>query len=141
MRQALASGVMERLGIRLPTQRTIECDKDSEQVDSAFMPNTLASDYEVLINECFHVLGITPDLVRISVRPVGSSPAGLDIYAAFIKVLRWEPQVIQMLSRLPYYEKKIDKRIRLSNLLRYSGFAGLWFRTPSTIEGFATTVH
>lgn len=137
MRQALASGMMERLGIRPPTHRTSE----SEQVDSEFMPSTLASDYEVLINECFQVLGLTADLVRVSVRPVGSSPAGLDIYAAFIKVLRWEPHVIQMLNRLPYYEKKIDKRIRLSNLLRYSGFAGLWFRTPSTIEGFATTVH
>ncbi|AOS80869.1 hypothetical protein Q5W_18810 [Hydrogenophaga sp. PBC] len=110
-------------------------------IDSEIMPTTIAADYETLINECFHVLGLTPDIVRISVRPVGFSPAGVEIYAAFIKVLRWEPNVIQMLNRLPYFEKKIDKRIRLSNLLRYSGFAGLWFRTPATVEGFATAVH
>lgn len=138
MRQALASGVMERLGFRNSRAPAMA---DSERVDSEVMPNTLAADYEVLINECFQALGLTPDLVRISVRPVGFSPAGLEVYAAFIKVQRWEPNVIQMLSRLPYYEKKIDKRIRLTQLLQYSGFAGLWFRTPSTVEGFATTVH
>ena len=138
MRQALTSGVMERLGFR--SSRT-PAMSDSEQIDSQVMPNTLAADYEELINECFQALGLTPDLVRISVRPVGSSTTGLEVYAAFIKVLRWEPNVIQMLSRLPFYEKKIDKRIRLSNLPQYSGFAGLWFRTPAQIEGFATTVH
>lgn len=138
MRQALASGVMERLGFRSSRAPAMN---DSEQIDSEVMPNTLAGDYEALINECFQALGLTPDLVRISVRPVGVSPSGLDVYAAFIKVQRWEPNVIQMLSRLPYYEKKIDKRVRLTNLLQYSGFAGLWFRTPSTVQGFATTVH
>jgi hypothetical protein len=139
MRQALASGVMQRLGIRSTTRMSDE-QMDSD-IDSEIMPTTIAADYETLINECFQVLGLTPDIVRISVRPVGFSPAGVEIYAAFIKVLRWEPNVIQMLNRLPYFEKKIDKRIRLSNLLRYSGFAGLWFRTPATVEGFATAVH
>lgn len=139
MRQVLASGVMQRLGIRSTTRMSDE-QMDSD-IDSEIMPTTIAADYETLINECFHVLGLTPDIVRISVRPVGFSPAGVKIYAAFIKVLRWEPNVIQMLNRLPYFEKKIDKRIRLSNLLRYSGFAGLWFRTPATVEGFATAVH
>lgn len=139
MRQVLASGVMQRLGIR-NTNRMSDEQMDSD-IDSEIMPTTIAADYETLINECFHVLGLTPDIVRISVRPVGFSPTGVEIYAAFIKVLRWEPNVIQMLNRLPYFEKKIDKRIRLSNLLRYSGFAGLWFRTPATVEGFATAVH
>ena len=139
MRQALASGVMQRLGIRSTTRMSDE-QMDSD-IDSEIMPTTIAADYETLINECFQMLGLTPDIVRISVRPVGFSPAGVEIYAAFIKVLRWEPNVIQMLNRLPYFEKKIDKRIRLSNLLRYSGFAGLWFRTPATVEGFATAVH
>lgn len=135
MRQALTSSMMERFGFRSSRPMT------HEAVDSEIMPNTIAADYETLINGCFNALGLTPDTVRVSVRPVGFSPAGLEIYAAFIKVLRWEPNVIQMLNRLPYYEKKIDKRIRLSNLLQYSGFAGLWFRTPSTVEGFATAVH
>ena len=139
MRQVLANGVMQRLGIRSTTR--ISDEQMDSDIDSAIMPTTIAADYETLINECFQVLGLTPELVRISVRPVGFSPAGMEIYAAFIKVLRWEPNVIQMLNRLPYFEKKIDKRVRLSNLTRYIGFAGLWFRTPATVEGFATAVH
>ncbi|MBL0919195.1 MAG: hypothetical protein IBJ14_10860 [Hydrogenophaga sp.] len=136
MRQALATGVMERLGIRQPPG--MEAD---DRVDSDIAPGSIAADYESLITECFHLLGLTPDLVRVSVRPVGVNPAGLDIYAAFIKVQRWAPCVIDMLARMPYIEKKVGKGIRQSCMLRYSAFAGLWFRTPPHIENEPATVH
>jgi hypothetical protein len=86
------------------------------------------------------MLGLSCDLVRVSVRPVGMNPAGLEIYAAFIKVLRWEPRVVELLARMPHIEKKIEKCIKQNNMLRYSAFAGLWFRTPSKLDGMGA-VH
>lgn len=135
MRQVLTSSVMERLGIRPGASM-----KDVEEVDSEVMPSTISADYESLITECFQMLGLTTDAVRVSVRPVGMNPAGLEIYAAFIKVQRWEPQVIRVLTRMPNVEKKIEKCIKQSNMLRYSAFAGLWFRTPSKLDGLSA-VH
>ena len=135
MRQALSIGVMERLGIRANTTT-----KDVDQIDSEIMPSTISADYESLITECFQCLGLSPELVRVSVRPVGMNPAGLEVYAAFIKVQRWEPRVIQVLTKMPNVEKKIEKCIKQSNMLRYSAFAGLWFRTPSKLEDMGT-VH
>ncbi len=136
MRQAIPAGMMERLGIRPNADA-----QDTDPVDSDLAPGSIAADYESLISEYLHLLGLTPDLVRVSVRPVGVNPAGLDIYAAFIKVQRWAPVVIQTLARMPYIEKKVERGIRQSRMLRYSAFAGLWFRTPPHIESEPATVH
>jgi hypothetical protein len=136
MRPALAIEMMERLGMRA-TQHM----KNDDQVDSELMPTSISSDYQTLISECFIVMGLSTDLVRVSVRPVGRSTSGLEIYAAFIKVQRWEPCVIQMLTRMPVIEKKIEKRLKQANMHRYSQFAGLWFRTPSKLEAAVGTVH
>ncbi|MBX3609502.1 MAG: hypothetical protein KF871_06350 [Hydrogenophaga sp.] len=130
MMQALTVGMMERLGIRSTTAMS-----PPEDVTSELSPSSLSSDYEELITECLHFLGLSPDQVRISVRPVGVNAAGLDVYAAFVKVVRWDPAVIKAMTRMPYIEKKIERRIRLSDVLRYSAFAGLWFRSPSSLEG------
>ena len=64
MRQALANGVMQRLGIRSTTRMNDE-PMDSD-IDSEIMPTTIAADYETLINECFQVLGLTAEVVRVS---------------------------------------------------------------------------
>lgn len=135
MRQGLTTGVMERLGMRATASM-----KDADEVDSEIMPSTISADYESLITGCFRMLGLTTDAVRVSVRPVGMNPAGLEVYAAFIKVQRWEPKVIQVLTRMPHVEKKIEKCIKHGNMLRYSAFAGLWFRTPSKLDGLGA-VH
>jgi hypothetical protein len=135
MRQALTTSMMERLGLRVDSPM-----KNVEQIDSEIMPSTISADYESLITRCFQMLGLSCDLVRVSVRPVGMNPAGLEIYAAFIKVLRWEPRVVELLARMPHIEKKIEKCIKQNNMLRYSAFAGLWFRTPSKLDGMGA-VH
>jgi hypothetical protein len=136
MRQALTAGMMQRLGIRSGADM-----HDADPIDSEFMPAAISADYESLITQCFQCLGLTSELVRVSVRPVGQNPAGLEIFAAFIKVLRWEPGVVQVLTRMPHVEKKIEKCIRQSTMLRYSAFAGLWFHTPPHLEGAPAPMH
>lgn len=133
MRQALTSGVMERLGLKAAAHA-----KGIEQIDSEMVPTSIAADYERLIGECLQLLGLSTDLVRVSVRPVGMNPAGLEVYAAFIMVQRWEQKVIQLLARMPYVEKKIERCIKHGDMLRYSAFAGLWFRTPAKLEAVGT---
>ena len=139
-RQNLAREVIQKLGLGGNTAMTAEETPD-EGVDSELVPSTISADYEALIVECFRMMGLQRDHIRISVRPVGVSPAGLDVYAAFIKVMRWDPSVVELLSRMPQVEKRIDRRIKLSNLQRYSNFVGLWFRSPANLHNLAATVH
>lgn len=133
MRQTLTNGMLERLGIRSASTMNPQDDITSE-----IAPSSLADDYEALITDCLRLLGLSPESVRVSVRPVGVNPTGLDIYAAFIKVVRWDDKVVKALSRMPTIEKKIEGRIKVSVGLRYSAFAGLWFHTPSKLEEFGT---
>jgi hypothetical protein len=75
------------------------------------------------------------------VRSVGVNPNGLEVYAAFIKVVQWNTRVVEMLGSMPAIEKKIDRRVRQSSMLRYSAFAGLWFRSPADVKGAIGTMH
>ncbi len=139
-KQNLAREMIQKLG--LGGSPALAVDAAPEQgVDSEIVPGTISADYEALIVECFHMMGLRRDQIRISVRPVGVSPAGLDVYAAFIKVMRWDASVVELLTRMPQVEKKIDRRIKLSNLQRYSNFVGLWFRSPANLHNLAATVH
>ena len=139
-RQNLAREVIQKLG--RGGNATMADDAAPEAgVDSEIMPGTISADYEALIVECFRMMGLQRDQIRISVRPVGVSPAGLDVYAAFVKVMRWDPSVVELLTRMPQVEKKIDRRIKLSNLQRYSNFVGLWFRSPANLHNLAATGH
>jgi len=139
-KQTLARDMIQRLGLGSGDALKVD-SQPSDNIDSEIMPTSISADYEALIVECFHMMGVKKDQIRISVRPVGVSPGGLDVYAAFVKVMRWDPSVIELLSRMPQVEKKVDRRIKLSSMLQYSNFVGLWFRSPANLHNLATTVH
>lgn len=115
--------------------------QNQEDVDSDIMPSSISDDYQQLILDCFHALGLDRGQIRVMVRSVGLNPNGLEIYAAFIKVVHWDTRVVDMLGKMPVIEKKIDRRVRQSSMLRYSAFAGLWFRSPANATGAVATMH
>ena len=139
-KQTLAREMIQRLGLGGEDGLKVD-QKTADGIDSEIMPTSISADYEALIVECFNHMGIRRDQIRISVRPVGVSPGGLDVYAAFVKVMRWDASVIDLLSRMPQVEKKVDRRIKLSSMLQYSNFVGLWFRSPANLHNLATTMH
>lgn len=133
---ALTQGVIKHLGFKNEVKMQPE-----DAIDSEITPTSISDDYQQLIRECFEALGFGSSQIRLVVRSVGLNPAGLEVYAAFVKVVRWEPCVVDMLSKMPAIEKKIDRRVRQSSMLRYSAFAGLWFRSPAGVDDPSETMH
>lgn len=133
---ALTQEVIRHLGLRNEVK-----PQTNDDIDSEITPTSISDDYHEMIKECFQVLGLGPDQIRIMVRSVGLNPAGLEIYAAFVKVVKWDASVVDMLGKMPLIEKKIDRRVRQSTMLRYSAFAGLWFRSPADVNAPLVTVH
>lgn len=133
---ALTQGVIKHLGLKNEVKPQAVDDLDSE-----ITPTSISDDYQDMIRDCFQMLGLGPDKIRIMVRSVGLNPAGLEIYAAFVKVVRWDASVVDMLGKMPVIEKKIDRCVRQSSMLRYSAFAGLWFRSPADVNIPQVTVH
>lgn len=134
--QALTQGVIKHLGLK-----SEEKHQALNEVDSEITPTSISDDYQEMIKDCFQMLGLGPEQIRVMVRSVGLSPAGLEIYAAFIKVVHWDSRVMEMLGKMPVIEKKIDRRVRQSSMLRYSAFAGLWFRSPADINAPLVAMH
>ena len=136
MMSAVTRGVIKCLGFKHE-----ELMQPQDGIDSELNPLSIPDDYKVLIAHCFRCVGLTEDDVSISVRPVGLRPSGLEVYAAFIKVMRWDTSTAAILREMPQIEKMIDRGIRRSDMPRYSCFAGVWFR-PSPSQGeFPATMH
>lgn len=133
---ALTQGVIKHLGLKTDVKLPA-----TDEIDSEIMPASISDDYQDMIRDCFQMLGLGPDQIRIMVRSVGLNPAGLEIYAAFVKVVRWDAGVVEMLAKMPVIEKKIDRCVRQSSMLRYSAFAGLWFRSPADVSSQLATMH
>lgn len=132
----MTQGVIKRLGIKPG-----EPPRQDSDIDSEIGPMSIPDDYKELITQCFQMMGLPGDQVCINVRSVGQRPCGLEVYAAFVKVMRWDASVVNMLSKMPLIEKKIDRLIRHSDRPRYSSFAGLWFRSPPAPDGLAAGAH
>ncbi|QHE77968.1 hypothetical protein [Hydrogenophaga sp. PBL-H3] len=133
---ALTQEVIKHLGLKTEVKLPA-----TDEIDSEVTPSSISDDYQDMIKDCFQMLGLGPDQIRIMVRSVGLNPAGLEVYAAFVKVVRWDASVVDMLAKMPVIEKKIDRRVRQSSMVRYSAFAGLWFRSPADVNTPLVTVH
>jgi|LNFM01.2.fsa_nt_gb hypothetical protein len=133
---ALTLSVIKHLGLK--SEGTMQ---NGDNVNSEITPTSVSDDYQELIQDCFKALGFDSGEIRIMVRSVGVNPNGLEVYAAFIKVVQWNTRVVEMLGSMPAIEKKIDRRVRQSSMLRYSAFAGLWFRSPADVKGAIGTMH
>jgi hypothetical protein len=132
----LTLSVIKHLGLK--SEGTMQ---NGDNVNSEITPTSVSDDYQELIQDCFKALGFDSGEIRIMVRSVGVNPNGLEVYAAFIKVVQWNTRVVEMLGSMPAIEKKIDRRVRQSSMLRYSAFAGLWFRSPADVKGAIGTMH
>lgn len=86
-------------------------------------------DYEMLVTDCFRSLGLAHEQARVRVRFVGLSPTGLHVYAAFVRILRWDQVVVDLLAQMPTVEKALARLITEGAPLRHTRFAGLWFRS------------
>jgi hypothetical protein len=133
---AMTQSVIRRLGIK--QGEALPQDGD---IDSEMNPMSIQDDYKALVTQCLQMMGLSVNQICIQVRPVGQRPSGLEVYAAFVKVVRWDESVVKMVSKMPVIEKRLERLIRHSSLPRYSSFAGLWFRSPPELDGPSTRVH
>jgi hypothetical protein len=82
-------------------------------------------DYEMLVTDCFRSLGLAHEQAQVRVRFVGLSPAGLQVYAAFVRIVRWDQVVVDLLAQMPAVEKALARLIKEGALLRHTRFAGV----------------
>ncbi|QHE88316.1 hypothetical protein [Hydrogenophaga sp. BPS33] len=138
---AVARGVIKCMGFKHDVPTSAHHTEAGDDIDSELSPLSIPEDYKSLISYCFRSVGLTEDHVSISVHPVGQRPSGLEIYAAFVKVMCRDSSTTTLLNEMPHIEKMIDRGIRRSDMPRYSSFAGLWFQSSPEQGGSSATMH
>ncbi|MDO9436097.1 hypothetical protein [Hydrogenophaga sp.] len=138
MMSAMTRCVIKCLGFR---HEEVSQPRDDDGIDSELHPLSIPDDYKTLISHCFRIVGLTDEHVSINVHPVGLGPSGLEVYAAFVQVMRRDMPMAAVLSELPQVEKMVDRGIRRSDMPRYSSFAGIRFRSSHDQDSFSTAMH
>ena len=73
--------------------------------------------------------------VEIGIRRSGTGPKCFVAFAAYIRILRWDPIMPVLLQNLPVIDGKIRKVVAASVILEHTHFEGLWFQAQCTTEG------
>lgn len=125
--------------MKLLSRRPRETESDSspapmpDDVGSELEPGTLADEIALTIHFCLTQQGVDHQQVRVTVRPVSTTVSGRDVYAGFIRVIRWTPTLRALMVQMPWVERRVERRLRQSGILEYSQFGGLWFRSPGQL--------
>jgi hypothetical protein len=81
-------------------------------------------------------MGIPESVASLEVTQVALTPRGRGVYAAHIRLLKWqEGPAVRLLLGLPLLERKVRKRMQSHWVLEMSHFAGLWLQAADGAQG------
>lgn len=127
--------------MKLLSERPPDIDPDcppdaiADDIGSEFEPDTLADEIALTIHFCLTQQGVDHQQMRVTVRPVSTTISGREVYAGFVRIVRWTPMVRALMVQIPWVERRIERRLRQNGILQYSQFGGLWFRAPAQLAG------
>jgi hypothetical protein len=124
-----------------PARRRVPSRASASSVSSSLTTRDIESYYARVIGNCLERMLVQPDDVELLVRRAGTAPSGLTSFAAYVRILRWNPIVTPvLLQNIPVIDARIRKVVSASVLLEHTHFAGLWFQVASTAEGSPTSL-
>lgn len=92
--------------------------------------------YLRIIFDCLRRMLVPSDTIEVSVRRSGVGPDGMISFAAYVRILKWDPVVSPvLLQNIPVVDGRIRKVVAVSVLLEGTHFAGIWFQATSDTEG------
>lgn len=97
--------------------------------------------YLRIIRDCLVRMLVPADTIRVDVWRSGVSPAGVQVFAGYVRILKWDPVLTPvLLQNMPVIDGRVRKVARASVLLEGTAFAGLWFQATSATENAPTTL-
>jgi hypothetical protein len=104
----------------------------ASSVSSALTTRDIENYYLRVIGNCLRRMLVQDDDVEVRVRRAGTAPSGLTSFAAYVRILRWDPIVTPvLLQNLPVIDARIRKVVSASVLLEHTHFDGLWVQASS----------
>lgn len=92
--------------------------------------------YLRIIVDCLRRMLVPVDSIEVSVRKALGDRNGLQSFAGYVRILKWDPVVTPvLLQNMPVIDARIRKVANASLILEHTEFAGVWFQASSTSEG------
>ncbi|HVZ44554.1 MAG TPA: hypothetical protein VHA82_12150 [Ramlibacter sp.] len=105
-------------------------------LSSELIGSDIENYYLKIIGDCLKRMLVTADSVEVDVRRSGTGPTGLASYAAYVRLLRWDPVLTPvLLQNLPVIDARIRRMVAASVILEQTHFSGVWFQATSTTPG------
>jgi hypothetical protein len=110
-------------------------------VSSELTSRDIENYYLRIIADALQRMLLPLDSFDVAVRRSGRRSGGLPAFAAYVRILRWDPMATQvLLQNLPVLDGRIRKMVKASLILEGSQFAGLWVQASSSVEGCPTSL-
>jgi hypothetical protein len=101
----------------------------------------IESYYLRILYDCLRRMMVPPESVDLAVRRVGAGPKGVPSYAAYVRLLRWDPLLAPvLLQNLPVIDARVRKVVGASVILEHTHFEGLWFTAHCETPGAPTAL-
>jgi hypothetical protein len=116
-------------------------DEEAPQAVNVAMSSELHSGdieyyYLRIITDCLRRMLVPEESIEVSVRRAPGDSSGLQCFAGYVRILRWDPVVTPvLLQNMPVIDARIRKVANASLILEHTEFAGLWFQAGSSTEG------
>jgi hypothetical protein len=105
-------------------------------VSSELNSRDIENYYLRVIVDCLKRMLVPADAVEVGIRRNGTGPDGLSAYAAYVRLLRWDPVLTPvLLQNMPVIDARIRKVVAASVILEHTHFLGLWFQATSSTPG------
>ena len=104
-------------------------------LSSELSTSDIESYYLRIVADCLRRMLVPADSMELELRSSASS-TGLPSFAAYVRILRWDPVVTPvLLQNMPVIDASIRKLVDASLILEHTEFTGLWFQAGSSIQG------
>lgn len=117
-------------------QRGSEPDDPQTEINpSEHGGHGLESDLQLLVLEQLERGGISEECVTIEIRALGRGADGRHVYAAMLRLAKWQQRSsVRLLLGLPLLQAKVRRALRASWMHDVSHFAGLWLHPSGQFE-------
>jgi hypothetical protein len=108
-------------------------------VSSELITSDIENYYLRIIVDSLRRLLVPVDSIEVGVKRTGHGRDGLNSFAGYVRVLKWNPVVTPvLLQNMPVIDARIRKVVNASVILENTHFAGLWFQATVHTEGAPT---
>ncbi len=92
--------------------------------------------YLCVIEDCLRRMLVSMDSIEVDVERTGAGRGGLTAFAAFVRILKWDPVVTPvLLQNISVIDASIRKVVKASFILEHTDFSGIWFQATSSTDG------